>query len=81
MKDIDEWMTTNKLKVNKTKTELIVIGSQHRPKTEIVVTLGSDVQLEISLMKGLGLKLVNSSHLQYVIFSHSTNCPYSKIFV
>lgn len=43
MKDIDEWMTTNKLKLNKTKTELIVIGSQHRPKTEIeVLTLGSD---------------------------------------
>ena len=41
MKDIDEWMTTNKLKLNKTKTELIVIGSQHRPKTE-VLTLGSD---------------------------------------
>ena len=43
MKDIDEWMTINKLKVNKTKTELIVIGSQHRPKIEIeVLTLGSD---------------------------------------
>lgn len=43
MKDIDEWMTTNKLKLNKTKTELIVIGSQHRPNTEIeVLTLGSD---------------------------------------
>ena len=43
MKDIDEWMTTNKLKLNKTKTELIVIGSQHRPKAEIeVLTLGSD---------------------------------------
>ena len=43
MKDIDEWMTTNKLKLNKTKTELIVTGSQHRPKTEIeVLTLGSD---------------------------------------
>ena len=43
MKDIDEWMTSNKLKVNKTKTERIVIGSQHRPKTEIeVLTLGSD---------------------------------------
>ena len=41
MKDIDEWMTTNKLKLNKTKTELIVVGSQQRPKTE-VLTLGSD---------------------------------------
>lgn len=41
MKDIDEWMTTNKPKLNKTKTELIVVGSQQRPKTE-VLTLGSD---------------------------------------
>lgn len=41
MKDINEWMTTNKLKLNKTKTELIVVGSQQRPKTE-VLTLGSD---------------------------------------
>ena len=41
MKDIDEWMSINKLKLNKSRTELIVIGSQHRPKTEIeVLTLG-----------------------------------------
>ena len=37
MKDIDEWMTINKLKLNKRRTELIVIGSQHQPKTEIEV--------------------------------------------
>jgi len=37
MKDIDEWMTINQLKLNKSGTELIVIGSQHQPKTEIEV--------------------------------------------
>ena len=37
MKEIDEWMTINKLKLNKRRTELIVIGSQHQPKTEIEV--------------------------------------------
>ena len=43
MKDIDEWITINKLKLNKSRTELIVIGSQHRPKTEIeALTLGSN---------------------------------------
>ena len=43
MKDIDEWMTINKLKLKKSRTELIVIGIQHRPKTEIeVLTLGSN---------------------------------------
>lgn len=42
MNDIDEWMTINKLKLNKSRTELIVVGFQHRPKTEIeVLTHGS----------------------------------------
>ena len=91
MKDIDEWMTINKLKLNKSRTELIVIGSQHRPKTEIeVLTLGSnDASCDVYSSnaarnifdESLGLKLVNGSHLQDVIFSHSTNCSYSKIFV
>ena len=36
-------MTINKLKLNKSRTELIVIGSHHRPKTEIeALTLGSN---------------------------------------
>ena len=43
MKDIDEWTTINKLKLNKSKTELIVIGSQHRPKAETeVLALGPE---------------------------------------
>ena len=43
MKDIDEWMTINKLKMKENKTKLIVIGSQHRPKTEKeVLSLGPD---------------------------------------
>ena len=30
--DISKWMRANKLKLNKDKTELIVISSQHRPR-------------------------------------------------
>ena len=39
MKDIDEWMTINNLKLYKSKTEFIVIGSQPRPKTVLAVGL------------------------------------------
>lgn len=42
MKDIDEWIAINKLKLNKRKTELIVIESEHRPKTQLEVSLGPD---------------------------------------
>ena len=33
--DISKWMTANKLKLNKDKTELIVISSQHRPRPQL----------------------------------------------
>ena len=31
VRDIDCWMVRNKLKLNRDKTELLVIGSKHRP--------------------------------------------------
>ena len=31
VRDIDLWMACNKLKLNRDKTELLVIGSKHRP--------------------------------------------------
>ena len=41
--DIDLWMTENKLKLNKGKTELVIIGSQHRPKPQLdLLTFGSE---------------------------------------
>ena len=39
MKDIDEWMTINNLKLFKSKTEFIVIGSHPRCKTVLAVGL------------------------------------------
>ena len=52
MKGIDEWMTINNLKLNKSKTEFITIRSQHRPKTVLA----------------LGLEDVYSSNAADVIF-------------
>ena len=52
MKGIDEWMTINNLKLNKSKTEFIIIRSQHRPKTVLA----------------LGLEDVYSSNAADVIF-------------
>ena len=43
VRDIDRWMTENKLKLNKDKTELVIIGSQHRPKPQLdKLTFGSE---------------------------------------
>ena len=64
MKGIGEWMTINNLQLNKNMTEFIIIRSQHRPKTVLA----------------LGLEDVYSSNAADVIFSHSTDCPYLKIF-
>ena len=52
MKGIDEWMTINNLKLNKSKTEFIITRSQHRPKTVLA----------------LGLEDVYSSNAADVIF-------------
>ena len=41
--DIGKWMTSNKLKLNKDKTELIVISSQHCPRLQLgTLTFGSE---------------------------------------
>ena len=56
MKDIDEWMTIKNLKLYKSKTEFIVIGSQPRPKTVLAV----------------GLEDVYSSNADGVIFEETS---------
>jgi hypothetical protein len=62
IKDIDAWMLSNKLKLNRGKTELLVIGSKFgcRPCVEIITVAGEHVNgqkrsetLESSLMKAL----------------------------
>ena len=62
MKDIDEWMTINNLKLNISKTEFIVIGSHHRPKT----------------VSAVGLDDVHSSNAAGVIFEETSLSLKSK---
>ena len=62
MKGIDEWMTINNLKLNKSKTEFIIIRSQHRPKTVLA----------------LGLEDVYSSNAACVIFEEKSLSLKSK---
>ena len=66
MKDIDEWMTINKLKLNKSRTELIVIGSQHQPKTEIEVLALSppDIVYSSNAARNIGVIFDESSFFQ-----------------
>ena len=46
IKDIDAWMLSNMLKLNKDKTELLVIGSQYRlpPSVEDVIVAGERIE-------------------------------------
>ena len=62
MKDIDEWMTINLLKLNKSNTEFIVTRSQRRPKTVLA----------------LGLEDVYSSNAACVIFEEKSLSLKSK---
>lgn len=62
MKDIDEWMTINHLKLNKSNTEFIVTRSQRRPKTVLA----------------LGLEDVYSSNAACVIFEEKSLSLKSK---
>ena len=42
--DIDTWMTLNRLKLNKEKTELLVLHSRHRPPPAFAsLKIGSEV--------------------------------------
>ena len=45
-KDIDAWMHSNMLKLNKDKIELLVIGSQYRlpPSVEDVIVAGERIE-------------------------------------
>ena len=60
MKDIDEWMTNNHLKLNKSNTEFIVTRSQRRPKTVLAIGLedvySSNAACVIFEEKSLSLK-------------------------
>ena len=54
--DISKWMTANKLKLNKDKTEVIVISSQHRPRPQLdTLTFGSESVFSTNAARHIGV--------------------------
>ena len=48
VRDIDLWMARNKFKLNRDKTELLVIGSKHRPCPSLDSILVGDCRVHLS---------------------------------
>ena len=56
--DISKWMTANRLKLNKDKTELIVISSQHRPRPQLdTLIFGSDSVFSTNAARNIGVTM------------------------
>ena len=56
--DISKWMTANKLKLNKDKTELIVISSQHRPRPQLdTLIFGSESVFSTNAARNIGVTM------------------------
>ena len=59
--DIDTWMTLNRLKLNKEKTELLVIHSRHRPPPAFTsLKIGSEVVLPSDSARNVGIIFDNT---------------------
>ena len=56
--DISKWITANKLKLNKDKTALIVISSQHRPRLQLdTLIFGSDSVFRTNAARNIGVTM------------------------
>ena len=54
--DIDTWMTLNKLKLNKDKTELIFLSSKHSPQQSLPsLHFGSDLIQQSKSARNIGV--------------------------
>ena len=61
--DIDTWMTLNRLKINKEKTELLVLHSRHRsPPAFASLKIGSEVILPSHSARNVGVIFDNADH-------------------
>ena len=59
--DIDTWMTLNRLKLNKGKTELLVLHSRHRPPPAFAyLKIGSEVILPSDSARNVGVIFDNT---------------------
>ena len=62
MNDIGKWMTANKLKLNKDKTELI--SSQHRPRPQLdKLTFGSESVFSTNAARNIGVTMDDKIYL------------------
>ena len=69
--DIDTWMTLNRLKLNKGKTELLVLHSRHRPPPAFApLKIGSEVILPSDSAQNVGVIFDNTTTM--VPHIHST---------
>ena len=83
--DIDTWMTLNRLKLNKEKTELLVLYSRHRsPPAFASLKIGSEVILASHSTRNVGVIFDNTmtmvphistckSAFYHLIKEHCTN--------
>ena len=56
--DIGKWMTANKLKLNKDKTGLIVISSEHLPRPQLdTLTFGSESVFSTNDARNVGVTM------------------------
>ena len=68
--DNDLWMTENKLKLNKDKTEFVIIGSQHRPKPQLdLLTSGSESVSSCDAARNIGVIIDDKLNLDKHIAS------------
>ena len=59
--DIDTWMTLNRLKLNKEKTELLVLHSRHRPPPAFTsLKIGSEVIFPSDSARNVGVIFDNT---------------------
>ena len=68
--DIGKWLTANKLKLNKDKTELIVISSQHWPRPQLdTLTIGSESVLSTNATRNIGVTMNDKINLEKQVAS------------
>ena len=72
---LGKWMTANKSKLNKDKTELIVISSQHRPRLQLdTLTFGSESVFSTNAARNIGVTMDDKINFEKQVASI---CKYS----
>ena len=74
--DIQSWMTMNKLQLNGTKTEAMLVGTHHKlSKTNLETCRLGDISIPLATsVKNLGVSLDNSLSMQSFVSSTTQSC-------